>query len=86
MMVAALLCPPAAFGLLMWLTRLEDTLPRDVRAGMRRPDPPPILAVPDHGVPPAASPPPPATTGARRQTPIPSQRTPAALERAPQPD
>jgi len=46
MMLTALAFPPAAFALLLWLTHLEETLPRDVRAGMRRPPPPPILAVP----------------------------------------
>ncbi len=45
LMTGGLLCPVAAFALLLWLTHLEDTLPRDVRSRTRTPDPPPILAV-----------------------------------------
>lgn len=45
-MAGALLLPAVAFALLLWLTHLEETLPRDVRAGMCHPEPPPILAVP----------------------------------------
>jgi hypothetical protein len=46
MLVTGLVFPMAAFALLLWLTHLEETLPRDVRAGMRRPEPPPILSMP----------------------------------------
>jgi len=44
--MGALLSPLLALGLLLWLARLEDTLPRDVRRAAQRPDPPPILAMP----------------------------------------
>jgi hypothetical protein len=45
-MVAAVLFPVAALGLVLWLTRLEETLPQAVRAAQRQPAPAPILAVP----------------------------------------
>ena len=45
-MVAALLLPLVAFGLLLWLTHLEETLPGAVERARRKPDPPPILAIP----------------------------------------
>jgi hypothetical protein len=45
-MVAALLFPLLGLGLLLWLTHLEETLPRAVNRTRRRPDPPPILAIP----------------------------------------
>ena len=45
-MVVAVLFPVAVLGLLLWLTRLEETLPQAVRAAQCSPPPPPILAVP----------------------------------------
>jgi hypothetical protein len=45
-MVAAVLFPVAVLGLLLWLTRLEETLPQAVAAAQRKPEPAPILAVP----------------------------------------
>jgi hypothetical protein len=69
MMLTALMFPPAAFALLLWLTHLEETLPRDVRAGMRRAEPPPILAVPVHEPAPAV-----------QTVRIPGQRAVAAAE------
>jgi hypothetical protein len=38
--------PVAGLGLLLWLTHLEETLPRDVRSAMRTSTPPPVLALP----------------------------------------
>jgi len=38
--------PVAGLGLLLWLTLLEETLPRDVRSATRASTPPPVLAVP----------------------------------------
>ena len=38
--------PVGAFAFLLWMARLEDTLPADVRRAQRQPDPPPILAIP----------------------------------------
>ena len=38
--------PIAGLGLLLWLTHLEETLPRDVRAAQRTSTPTPVLAVP----------------------------------------
>src|SRR5436189_83482 len=42
----ALLFPAVALAFLLWLTHLEDTLPRDVQRAVRKPAPPPILSVP----------------------------------------
>ena len=42
----ALLFPAVALVFLLWLTRLEETLDRDVQRAARKPAPPPILAVP----------------------------------------
>jgi hypothetical protein len=42
----ALLFPAVAMVFLLWLTRLEETLERDVRRAVRKPAPPPILSVP----------------------------------------
>jgi hypothetical protein len=47
-LVAALLLPLVAFGLLLWLTHLEETLPGAVERARRKADPPPILAIPVH--------------------------------------
>jgi uncharacterized iron-regulated membrane protein len=54
-MVAAALFPVAVLGLLLWLTRLEETLPQAVRAAQRSPAPPPILAVPVRAARPAVT-------------------------------
>jgi hypothetical protein len=48
-LVAAMLFPVAALAFLLWLTRLEETLPRDVEAARRKPAPAPILAIPVRG-------------------------------------
>ena len=42
----ALLFPAVTLVFLLWLTRLEETLDRDVMRTARKPPPPPILAVP----------------------------------------
>ena len=75
MMAGALLLPALAFALLLWLTHLEETLPRDVRAGMRDPEPPPILAVPVRDVPRVRT--------VRAVASIPAQREAQASSRAP---
>jgi hypothetical protein len=46
MLLGAMLFPVLGLGLLLWLTHLEETIPRDVRTAQREPPPPPILAVP----------------------------------------
>ena len=48
-LLGAMLFPVATLVLLLWLTRLEETLPRDVEAARRRPAPAPILAIPVRG-------------------------------------
>ena len=44
--LGVLLFPLVGLGLLLWLTHLEETLPRDVGAALRSPTPSPILAMP----------------------------------------
>jgi hypothetical protein len=63
-MIGALLFPLLGLGLLLWLTHLEETLPQAVDRSRRKPEPPPILAIP------VREPQPPAVR-------IPRQRTPA---------
>jgi hypothetical protein len=46
MLLGVTVFPVAALGLLLWLTHLEETLPRDVHAALRSPAPEPILAIP----------------------------------------
>jgi hypothetical protein len=48
--------PVAGLGLLLWLTHLEETLPRDVRSATRASTPQPVLAVPVRQPEPALSP------------------------------
>ncbi|HEX4977599.1 MAG TPA: hypothetical protein VFV40_07005 [Nocardioides sp.] len=38
--------PVGCLAFVLWMGTLEDTIPADVRRAVRRPDPPPILAVP----------------------------------------
>jgi hypothetical protein len=45
-LLGVMLFAPALLGFLLWLGHLEDTLQRDVGRAMRRPEPPPILAIP----------------------------------------
>lgn len=45
-MIGALLFPLLGLGLLLWLSHLEETLPRAVVDARHKPDPPPILAIP----------------------------------------
>ncbi len=72
-----LLSPLLGFGLLFWLAHLEDTLPRDVDRARRKPDPPPILAIPVRRVAPtqAVTPTPPAIP-AQRTAPVPELTVP----------
>ena len=71
-LVAALLSPLLALGLLLWLAHLEDTLPRDVRRASRQPAPEPILAIP-------------VRTPATPVVTIPQQRAAAEAEITPSP-
>jgi hypothetical protein len=68
-LLGALLFAPACLLFLLWLSHLEETLQRDVHRARRRPEPPPIVAIPvrrpDHA--PAL---------------IPEQRAAPAVERA----
>jgi hypothetical protein len=68
MLLGALAFGPACLAFLLWLGHLEETLPQDVRRAQRRPEPPPILAIPVRRTQPTA-------TG-----PIPEQRTAPAVE------
>ena len=68
----ALLFPAVALVFLLWLTRLEETLERDVRRSMRKPAPPPILAMPVRQ-----------RVTEPVEVPIPEQRSAPAVEVAP---
>lgn len=46
LLVFAATFPLTLFALVLWLTYLEDTLPRSVRHARRTPDPAPILRIP----------------------------------------
>jgi hypothetical protein len=46
MVLGLTMFPVAGLALLLWLTHLEETLPRDVRSTLRSRTPPPVLAVP----------------------------------------
>jgi hypothetical protein len=63
--------PLALFGFLMWLTYLEDTLPRAVSRAGRQPDPAPILRIPVQRPPQASG--------------MPAQRIPSAGTRTAEP-
>ena len=45
-LVLAATFPLLCLGFLFWMARFEDRLPDAVRRSVRRPDPPPILAIP----------------------------------------
>ena len=38
--------PVACLGFVLWMGRVEDSLPGAVRRAVRTPDPPPVLAIP----------------------------------------
>lgn len=45
-LLAAATFPVACLGFVLWMARLEDSIPDAVRRGARSPDPAPVLAVP----------------------------------------
>ncbi len=45
-LLAAALFPVACLGFVLWMGRIEDTLPGAVRRATRKPDPLPVLAIP----------------------------------------
>ncbi len=45
-LAVAAVFPFVLLGLLLWLSRLEDSLPEDIRSARRSPDPEPILRIP----------------------------------------
>jgi hypothetical protein len=45
-LAGAVLFPLTCLLFLLWMSHLEDTLTRDVHRARRRPEPPPILAIP----------------------------------------
>jgi hypothetical protein len=52
-LLAAALFPVACLGFVLWMGRIEDTLPGAVRRATRNPDPLPVLALPVRRPPPA---------------------------------
>ncbi len=79
---AAGVFPLAIFGLLVWLSRLEDSIPRAVQRARRTPDPAPILRVPVRAHRPevsavvAAEPAQPLPGPSLPEVPVPGQRGP----------
>jgi hypothetical protein len=45
-LLAAATFPVACLGFVLWMARLEDSIPDAVRRATRSPDPAPVLAVP----------------------------------------
>lgn len=45
-LLAAALFPVACLAFVLWMGRIEDTLPDAVRRARRKPDPLPVLAIP----------------------------------------
>lgn len=45
-LLAAALFPVACLGFVLWMARIEDSIPDAVRRATRTPDPPPVLAIP----------------------------------------
>jgi hypothetical protein len=45
-LLAAAVFPVACLGFVLWMSRIEDSIPDAVRLATRTPDPPPVLAIP----------------------------------------
>ena len=45
-LLAAALFPVGCLGFVLWMARIEDSLPEAVRQATRTPDPLPVLAIP----------------------------------------
>lgn len=45
-LLAAALFPVGCLGFVLWMARIEDSLPEAVRQTSRKPDPLPVLAIP----------------------------------------
>ena len=48
-LLAAALFPVGCLGFVLWMARIEDSLPEAVRQATRTPDPLPVLAIPVRG-------------------------------------
>lgn len=53
-LLAAATFPVACLGFVLWMARIEDSIPDAVRRATRSPDPAPVLAVPVRRAAPAA--------------------------------
>jgi hypothetical protein len=53
-LLAAATFPVACLGFVLWMARIEDSIPDAVRRATRSPDPAPVLAVPVRRATPAA--------------------------------
>jgi hypothetical protein len=78
--------PLLCLGFLLWMARLEDSLPAAVRKAERLPDPAPILAVPVVGVIAGGAAPAPAAEPIFVPVHMPAQRTEPVLGVAPRGD
>ena len=45
-LLASALFPVGCLAFLLWMSRIEDSIPDAVRKATRMPDPPPVLAIP----------------------------------------
>jgi hypothetical protein len=74
-LVTAAVFPVVCLGFVLWMGRIEDTIPASVARSVRRPDPAPVLRVPVRRPRPAT-----VVTTAPASTParIPAQRADAA--------
>ncbi len=45
-LVAATVFPAVCLGFVLWMGRMEDTIPASVARSLRRPDPEPVLRIP----------------------------------------
>lgn len=46
MLVTVVVFPWVCLGFVLWMGRLEDSLPAAVRKAGKQPDPPPVLTIP----------------------------------------
>lgn len=83
-LLAAALFPVGCLGFVLWMARIEDSLPDAVRRATRTPDPLPVLAIPVRRTVPAQIPVVPAQRSAPVETPVASALAPA-VEPAPAP-
>lgn len=83
-LLAAALFPVGCLGFVLWMARIEDSLPEAVRQAKRTPDPLPVLAIPVRRPVPVQAPVVPAQRSAPVEVPVASALAPA-VDPAPAP-